>query len=253
MTFARGLAFALLTLALSLPVLSLPVLSLPTLAQDMPTALPNNYVLSDILNTERVGAAIDANRNKSQSEGPSARRDAPIRAVTTYHPSRQVSARLRRQFAEWMSSLTGAPGGRRIAAAMDQRDPVRSWARIVGGDGLRPGDMADAVTAYWVLNWVMANGADSTRGETLSVRRQVRRMIAANPGHGQLAEAERQEISEVLMLNFLIQHAAYTDAKARGDRDTAHRLGEAAEARFKTEMGVDLKKLRLTEAGFVPG
>ena len=122
---------------------------------------------------------------------------------------------------------------------------------IVGEDGLHPGDMADAVTSYWILNWVMANGADSTGGQAQAVRRQVRRMIAANPGYGRLKEAERQEISEVLMLNFLIQHAAYTDAMARGDHATARRLGDAAVTRFQKEMGVDLRRLKLTDSGFV--
>lgn len=134
---------------------------------------------------------------------------------------------------------------------MDERDPVRGWAKIVGSDGLRPGDMADAVASYWILNWVMANGGDNSRAEAQAVRRQVRRMIAASPGYGRLSEAQRQEISEVLMLNFLIQHAAYTDALQRGDSDTANRLGEAATARFQKEMGIDLRQLRLTDAGFV--
>lgn len=223
----------------------------PAMAQDMPTALPNNYVLSDILNRQRVDAAIGVTGATGQAAGPSARREAPVRVVTKYHASREVSARVRRQFAEWMSSLAGAPGGRRIAASMHDRDPVRSWARIVGDDELKPGDMADAVAAYWILNWVMANDADSTRAEAQGVRRQVRRMMAASPGYGRLKEAQRQEISEVLMLNFLIQHAAFTDAKARGDSETTDRLGQAAVSRFKKEMGVDLTELRLTDAGFL--
>lgn len=246
MTHARGFAFAVLTLTLSL---SAP--SLEARAQDMPTVLPNNYVLSDILNRQRVDTAIGINRATGHATGSSARREAPVRVVTTYHPSREVSARVRRQFAEWMSGLAGAPGGRRIAASMRDSDPVRSWARIVGNDELKPGDVVDAVTAYWILNWVMANDADSTRDEAQAVRRQVRRMMAASPGYGRLKEAQRQEISEVLMLNFLIQHAAFTDAKARGDSETVDRLGQAAVARFKTEMGIDLNGLRLTDAGFL--
>ncbi len=233
----------------ALALLACVALTAPAVAQDAPAALPNNHVLSDILDKERVDAAINAGHGP-HTAGPTARRGAPIRAVTTYHPSREVSARVRRQFAEWMSGLSRSEDGRRIAAAMNERDPVRSWAKIVGGDGLKPGDMIDAVTSYWILNWVMANGADSTRAEAQAVRRQVRRMIAASPER-RLKEAERQEISEVLMLNFLIQHAAYTDARARGDSATADRLGEAAVTRFEREMGVDLRQLRLTDFGFV--
>ena len=76
-------------------------------------------------------------------------------------------------------------------------------------------------------------------------------IMAANPAYARLSEAQRQEFAEVLILNFLIQHAAYIDALKRGDRDAQRRIGDAAVARFKSEMGVDLRRLRLTNAGFV--
>ena len=253
---ARSLAFAALTLALPL--------ASPAGAQDMPTVLPNNYVLSDILNKQRVDAAINSGRGGStrsaqrpaprygaSAAGLLARPAGPALTTTTYRASPEVSARVRRQFATWMGEQAGAEGGRRIAEAMAQRDPVRNWAQIVGGDGLRPGDTADAMAGYWILNWVMANGADNNRAQALAVRDQVRPMIASNPAYARLNEAQSQEMAEVLMLNFLIQHAAYMDAMKRGDRATARRLGDAAVARFRNEMGVDLRRLELTNAGFV--
>jgi len=121
----------------------------------------------------------------------------------------------------------------------------------VGGDGLRPGDTADSFAGYWILNWVMANGGDSNRAQALAVREQVRPIIASNPGYARLNEAQRQEMSEIFMLNFLVQHAAYTDALQRGDQATARRLGDAAVKRFRNEMGVDLRSLSLTNTGFV--
>lgn len=239
LSLARHLALAALALGLAAPAV----------AQDMPTVMPNDYVLSDILNRQRVDAAIGA----AQPARPKARPSAPEPAATTYRASPQVSARVRRDFAGWMGEVAGTEGGRRIAEVLSRRDPVKSWAGIVASDGLRPGDVADAMAGYWILNWVMANGADSDRAEAQAVREQMRRMIAARPGFSRLGNAERQEMAEVLMLNFLIQHAAYTDAMARGDSATAARLGEAAVSRFQTEMGVDLRRLHLTNAGFVRG
>lgn len=234
---------ALVALALIAP------LAAPSRAQDMPTVLPNNYVLSDILNKQRVDSAINTPRGAGTKRPASSA--IPRLTQTTYRASPEVSARVRRQFAEWMGRRTSAEGGRQIAEAMAQRDPVGSWAQIVGGDGLRPGDTADAMAGYWILNWVMANGADNNRAQAQAVREQVRSMIAANPAYARLAEPQRQEMSEVLMLNFLIQHAAYVDAMKRGDRATARRLGDAAVARFRNEMGVDLRQLDLTGEGFV--
>ncbi len=170
---------------------------------------------------------------------------------TTYRASPAVSARVQKQFSEFMARQAGADGGRQVADAMRRTDPVRNWSQIVASDGLRPGDSADALAAYWVLNWVMANRGDNNRAQTLAVREQVRPMIAANPAYSSLNEGQRQEFSEVLMLNFLIQQAAYVDAMKRGDQRAQQQLGDAAVARFKNEMGVDLRTLTLTDRGLV--
>lgn len=240
-----------LTIALAAPV------SIAS-AQDMPTVMPDNYVLSDILNKQRVDAAIGSRQGgeSRQDHGGSSGRMTvgPTRATqvaTTYRASPAVSARVRRQFSEWMGKQTSAQGGRRVAEALDRVDPVRNWAQIVGADGLRPGDAADALASYWVLNWVMANGGDSNRDQVMAVREQIRPTITSSPAYARLNEAQRQEFAEVLMLNFLMQHAAYTDALRQGDRDTQRRIGDAAVARFRSEMGVDLRRLRLTSQGFV--
>jgi len=232
----------------------------PVAAQDMPTVMPNNYVLSDILNKQRVDAAIGSRQGGGASRPSRGQTGyaagwsggaAAGRTVTTYRASPAVSARVRRQFSDWMGKQTSPEGGRRVAQELDRIDPVRSWAQLVSAEGLRPGDTADALAGYWVLNWVMANGGDSNRAQVLAVREQVRPIIASNPGYARLNEAQRQEMAEVFMLNFLIQHAAYSDAVKRGDQATARRLGDAAVKRFRNEMGVDLRRIRLTEDGFV--
>ena len=128
---------------------------------------------------------------------------------------------------------------------------VASWAGIVREDGLRTGDLADAMAAYWILNWIMANQGDNNRTQALAVRDQVRGVIGGSPAVARLGDAGRQEMAEVLMLNFLVQQATYVDAMQRGDQAMMRRLGDAAVARFRNEMGVDLRRLQLTDAGLV--
>lgn len=224
--------------------------SVPAVAQDMPTVLPQGFELQSILNQQRVDAAISSGRSST----PAARRPAPTaqRAPTTYVASPVVSARVQKQFADWVGQQSGPEAGRKVGEILRGGDPVRSWAGIVGGDGLRPGDVADALAGYWILNWAMANGADNNRAQAQAARRQVAELIAANPAYARLAPAQRQEMAETLMLNFLLQHAAYVDAMKRGDKALMGRLGDAAAARFQREMGVDLRRLELTPAaGFV--
>lgn len=225
-------------------------LAAPATAQDMPSVLPHNYELMDILNRQRIEASIGAPADGPARRPP--RKAAPTAAaVTRYRPSPEVSARVRKQFVAWMGGRVGAADAGRIAAVLEKNDPVQNWSQLVAGDGLRTNDMADSLTGYWVLNWAMANGGDSNRSQVLAVREQVRRILAG-PGQARLSEAQRQEMSEIWILNFLMQHAAYDDAMRRGDSATQRRLGDAAAARFRSEMGVELRQLRLTDAGFAP-
>lgn len=230
--------------------LGLAVVAAPAVAQEMPTVLPHDYVLSDILNQQRIEAAIGtpAARTSGRPAGHTATR-AMSAAVTRYRPSAEVSQRVRKQFVGWMGRTVGAVNAGRLAAALERGDPVQSWSSIVAGDGLRANDLADAMASYWVLNWAMANGRDNNRTQALAVREQVRAILASQASR---TEIQRQEMAEIFILNFLIQHAAYMDAMQRGDRDLQRRLGDAAVARFRSEMGVDLRQLRLTDTGFVP-
>jgi hypothetical protein len=191
--------------------------------------------------------SLNAAKNRPQDQQAAAAPAVP----TQYRASPEVSVRVRRQFAEFLARTAGPEAGQQVAQALERTDPVQSWAGIVAENGLKPGDTADAMAGYWVLNWAIANRSDGDRGPTLAVREQVRRVIAANPAYADLTEAQRQEMAEVLMLNFLVQHAAYGDAVKRGDQALLARLGEAAVTRFRNEMGIDLRRLQLTERGFV--
>ncbi|PLR27287.1 hypothetical protein SGCZBJ_07770 [Caulobacter zeae] len=232
-------------------------LASPAFSQDIPAPFEGlmlqemHRTVMDDLRERNLG--IRGN-SPARPRATTARRAAAGQTVSTaYRPSPQVSAKVRAQFAQHMTRQTGPEGGRKVAAAMQARDPVRNWAQLVAADGLRPGDAADALAGYWVLNWMIANRGDNNRVQTLAVRDQVRAIMTSNPAYARLSEAQRQEFAEVLMLNFLVQQAAYVDALKRGDQAALQRLGDAAVARFKGEMGVDLRRLRLTERGFAKG
>src|SRR5690606_14817811 len=80
-------------------------------------------------------------------------------ARTTYQSSPAITQRVKRQFADFVRSTGGDGAG--IAAAMDQQDFFARWGQHVSQYGLRRGDVADAMTAYWMLNWQIANDVRS--------------------------------------------------------------------------------------------
>jgi len=198
-------------------------------------------------------AARPRSPNGAAATPPPAARRPPARTPTTYTVSPDVRRRVRTQFVDWMKSTTpNLPPAEE--AQLRAADYVGEWTKAVREDGLKPGDTADALGAYWLLNWMMANNRqDNTPAEAQSVRDQARNLLQANPRFAALGDAQKQELAEIWMMNFLLQANAYFDAVKRGDKAMAGKLGEAAAARFRNEMGVELQRLRLTPTGFTPG
>lgn len=170
---------------------------------------------------------------------------------TRYRPSPAVSTRVRGQFADFVAKRDPANGDR-LRQAVQQKDLLGAWEKHVSVDGLRRGDVADAMTAYWVQNWQIANNVPfANRAQVQGVRGQVSQALGSNPAFARLDDAGKQEMAEVFMLNFVAQGSAFSDANAKKNTTLSRQLSEAAVARFRNEMSIDLRQLKLTEGGFV--
>lgn len=194
-------------------------------------------------------ATRDAMMDGTQPQRQQAERP---RVSTTYQPSAQVSERTRKQFLVFIRQTSGEQAALQLDEILRKQDPITLWAGLVRSEGLRPGDLADAMTAYWLLNWMMANRGSGNRTQALAVKAQVQQSMQGSPAVARLDDAGRQEMTEVLVLNFLVQHAVYDDAVRRGDQAMIRALGDAAVKRFRNEMQLDLRRLALTDVGFRP-
>lgn len=182
----------------------------------------------------------------------------PASAVTapefdsSYHASEVLSSRLRRSFLDTIRWSVGAAARDALAESFAERSHTEIWQELVAADGLTTGNVADALTAYWVLNWVTANGAYGHKVDNGPVQRQLQLALANDPSFLALNDAARQRIAEGYMLNFLIEHAALNDAIARQDTERLRELAIAAVSRFRQQMGVDLVSLVPGPDGFTP-
>ena len=120
---------------------------------------------------------------------------------------------------------------------------------MVSGDGLHTGDLADALASYWVLNWTMANGGESSPEAIQAVRDQVRWAVANRPALATLTNAEKQAMAEEAMLNFVYEVTGYLQARQARNGAMLGRFAAGAEMRFRREMSVDLRSLMLTSKG----
>jgi hypothetical protein len=183
----------------------------------------------------------------ARTPGPPPPRSA---AGTRYRASPAVSKRVRAQFAEFVVRAD-PPNADRLRVFVQQNDLLGAWAKHVAVDGLQRGDVADAMTAYWVQNWQIANQVPfASRRQVQAVRAQISDALATSSAFASLGDAARQEMAETFMLNFVAQGAAFSDAMTRRDAGAAARLSEAAAARFRKDMNLDLRRLQLTESGF---
>lgn len=221
--------------------------------------LPQQIAMTNLLLQPAIDSAKRAARGgtAAPTRKPARARASALPAVaaTGYRAAPAVTARVKRQFVTWLKSSTRADAAQ--ARAIEQQllstDFVRQWSAAVREDGLRAGDAADALGAYWLLNWMIANGrASNTGAEARAVRDQCRTLLVANPQFAALTDAQRQEMAEIWMLNFLLHAAAYSQAMSSKDAAMLDRLGDAATTRFRNEMGVDLRRLEVTSTGFVP-
>ena len=168
---------------------------------------------------------------------------------TAYKRDAAVSAQVQEAFVHGLERRLHGAQAEAIARNLHGNDPVVRWAAMVSSDGLQTGDLADALASYWVLNWAMANGSESSPEEMQAVRDQVRWAVANRPALARLTDAEKQAMAEEAMLNFVYEITGYLQARQAGNGAVLGRIAEGAELRFRREMAVDLKSLLLTSKG----
>lgn len=176
----------------------------------------------------------------------------PSSVDTSYRPSPTVSARLQRQFLTDMRWSAGVEVRDSLTAAFAKRSPLEIWQELVAADGLRTGNVADALTSYWVLNWITANAAYSLKIDNAPIKRQLEQAFASDSNFQTMADQQRQELAEGYILDFLVQHAALNDAVERKDIAALNKLAAASVLRFRQQMKVDLLSLAPGPEGFQP-
>lgn len=165
---------------------------------------------------------------------------APAEFDTGYRPSPTVSARLQREFLDRIRWSAGVEARDSLAIAFAERSPVDIWLELVASDGLEANNVADALTSYWVLNWVAANGAYAAKIDSAPIQRQLRIAFANDANFLKMGDQQRQELAEGYILDFLVEHAALNAAVEQRDVETLNKLAASAILRFRQKMKVDL-------------
>jgi hypothetical protein len=189
-------------------------------------------------------------------EAPAASEMAPTEQIeddtfdTSYHFSPTISARIEREFLDNIRWSAGAEARDNLREAFANNSALDTWQELVAKDGLELGNVADALTSYWILNWVTANGAYSTKVDNAAVQTQLRAAFSVDPAFARLNDQQKQIMAETYIRHFLVEHAALNAAVKAKDITTLEILAAAAVLRFRNDMSVDLLALEPGPKGF---
>lgn len=203
----------------------------------------NRQITLEIL--RRENRAGQAPRQATAQPRPA----APFTARFTPRPeiTRQTIAQIVQQ-----ARARDAAGGAEIERGLARMDVFATFRQAMGPYPLRPDDAADAMTAYWVISWAMANrlrpgGPLPTPPQVMLVRNQV----AAGMARAEVArftEPQRQQLAVEAMVNYLIIHSFWMDRQPGWESRFA-RISDEQQRVFQG-FGADLRGLSITDQGF---
>jgi len=120
--------------------------------------------------------------------------------------------------------------------------------------GLDDQDMADMTAVYWVKAWEAVNGIYQRQTDPAlvrGVRDQIAGVFADNAELVKMIDRDKQDIADTMFLQTVLVEARM-DGAARSGADAQRQMGDTIRKEALDLIDVDLRKMQLTAAGFVP-
>ena len=204
----------------------------------------------NIAGTIAVNAATGKGSRKAQRDAKDALSDVQLRALT-YTPDPKVSRRVKESFKKAVQRAD--PGkSAHIERVLDGQDVLADFDRDMQPYGFKSNNIADAMSAYWLTMWIVANNrAVPTVARVAAVRRQVTQNMLGNEMVAKASLVKRQEITESLVYETMFALGQRATAEREKDRQRERELAQITQTNM-LKNGVDLQRLRLTkQTGFV--
>lgn len=118
--------------------------------------------------------------------------------------------------------------------------------------GMRTNNMADTFSLLIGVLHDAANGVvtDATIAQAQGLRNQMAKLLILTPEQIPPTDSGKQELSDLMLLNSLVLAASLEAAK--NDPKLLQQISDQISTMTKTQMGVDLKAMILTDNGFEP-
>jgi len=133
-----------------------------------------------------------------------------------------------------------------IRAVFAKNDYGALYDGIAGPYGLSGNDAGNAMTAYLILGWLIANGRQDVpagRAAALAARAQIAGALAES---GTAPRERWAELGEELKLQFVIAHAGWLSSMKEGN---ARHYADGVARQFQQVYGIDLRRTALDAGG----
>jgi hypothetical protein len=203
----------------------------------------------NIAGTIAVNGAIKKQSQNASRRGREALSADAVEALT-FTPDSAISRRVKEEFKTAVQRADPAKADH-IARVLKAQDVLADFDRDMAPYGFQSNNIADAMSAYWIVMWMIANeAAIPTRKRVAAVHQQVTQNMLTNQMLAKATLEQRQEMTEGLVYETMFALGQRADVERRRDYTRQRELARAAHKNMLRN-GVDLKNLRMTSQGFV--
>ena len=206
--------------------------------------------MGDMLGVDRNGNKLPSRNPAAATTTTKAARSAATRASFAYAPTATLRAQTVQGYVDRLKAKNPA-ASRAVAQQLGpgKHDYGLIYRGIVQGTGLRENNATDALAAFMVLGWMVANDVRETSALPTGAPRGVSAQLAPRLAqNAQLAAPGMPaRLGEEMKLLFVVTQAGWQSA-IRQNTVPAYQQGIAA--LFKNQYGMDLTQVTLTARGF---
>ncbi len=166
----------------------------------------------------------------------------------SYQPSAAVKQQVERNYLDRIRRNNPAAADQ-IAAQLRRYNYQEIYANLVQSYGLSSNNVADISTAYWVLNWVIANQSATDPSRQAVMAERDRTAVTLSKLSSLRNPQTRQQVGEEIKLLFVTLHAGWQSARREGQLS---QYSDGVRAVFRQQNGADLRQIVLTKDGFQP-
>lgn len=215
----------------------------PSNIQVITNSAINGAVLQSIV---RRNAATRANTTRSSQNQP-----AKEATTLNFRPNPAISRQVQMSLVESVRKQVPSEADK-FASILASGQPMSLYSKVVAKYGLSSDNVADAMTAYMVTNWMIVNNVrtDPSQAAVQAVRSQVVPLVQNNPQFR--SEKTRQLVAESLIYQTIFLNANYDRVRASNNPSQIQQFVQTTHQSISTGFGLDFRKIDLTEAGFRP-